>query len=65
MEAMGYCRIKKMISWENVGWVVGSRVAGEVYGEWFHFFFSHQGGWVGDLYGKFHCFKPSADICLL
>ena len=23
-----------MISWENVGWVVGSRVGGEVYGKW-------------------------------
>ena len=44
---MGYCRIKKMISWENVGWVVGSRVAGEVYGEWFHFFSPTKGGgWV-------------------
>ena len=28
MEGMGYCRIKKMISLENVGWVVGSRVDG-------------------------------------
>ena len=34
MEAMGYCRIKKIISLENVGWVVGSRVGGEVYGKW-------------------------------
>ena len=34
MEGMGYCRIKKMISLENVGWVVGSRVGGEVYGKW-------------------------------
>ena len=23
-----------MISWENVGWLVGSRVGGEIYGEW-------------------------------
>ena len=36
-----------MISGENVGWVVGSRVAGEVYGEWFHFFSPTKGvGWV-------------------
>ena len=28
MEAMGFCRIKKMISWENVGWVVRCMVSG-------------------------------------
>ena len=30
----GIVELRKIISWENVGWVVGSRVGGEVYGEW-------------------------------
>ena len=31
---MGIPALNEMISLENVGWVVGSRVGGEVYGKW-------------------------------
>ena len=30
----GIVALNKRISWENIGWVVGSRVGGEVYGKW-------------------------------